>query len=84
MSRLPKFLCRILTFLTTLCALKPAATVHADTVRPSPSAGAYTIAKCDFFATMAEKAAQFRDALIGFRGLMLPCCPRSTTHFEAY
>src|SRR5215831_18955936 len=25
-----------------------------------------------------------QDALIGFRGLMLPCCPRSGTHFQGY
>jgi hypothetical protein len=28
-----------------------------------------------------QKAEQFDDALIGFRGLMLPRCPRSGTHF---
>ena len=62
MSRIAKFLCRLMTLLISLCVLKPVATVHADTGKTYyPNTGAYLLARCDFIAGMTKHAAQFRD-----------------------
>ena len=62
MSRIIKILGRIMAMLTSLCVLKPAVGVYADTRKTDYSnTGAYIIEKCEFFAMLADHAGQFRD-----------------------
>jgi len=60
--RIKKMIRRITTILMSLCVLKSAAIVTAETSKTYPDIGDFSLGKCEFLAELAEKAAHFRDS----------------------